>query len=716
MVRKIVYIHHFFFLVMLFLITLQYENAIMTYKTSNPSNVVREHLLLEEEGIITGLSSEDGTIRVKTVDGLHRTLTDVSQEVIESILRGEIEGSIMSDTYDYKWRSPKNKLMFDYDKYLFANNIEGRFSFEGFIAHPIEGISTMEKTLYRLRMKFYQFTYRLPATKTKDMLMAILWHETDGLGSYEAYTQLGIAHLFTLSGLHFGLIYIVMRKCIFMGPYRLRKVALCILLVLFYAILGSGYASLRALLMILYIEIASLINRQPDRLTMICVSNIVLLCFYPRAILSTGYLLSFYAYTVIAYVMPVMMPSLASSNSSVDPGQMASSKFTLMLGKARRLLIYYIILQGLLMPITLYFFKQYNIWSFLVNMIFIPVFSIFVPILLFWCLTYAMLPSLAIFFLPLLEKFFLGLELLIDKMPLISISIPIFNRLDLFIMVAFLFCFTFFKAGVRWRQRAMALTKPIMTLGIFFLLVYEVFSLYSQPLVITTFDVGHGDATLISYHKSTILIDTGSAYAHLDEILKAQGIHTLNYVILSHSHEDHIGGFIALQKNIPVEKVLCLSDAKDVLLSNGAQNFETLTTNSIVIDDLTLSIGTNRSEHEPNDNGLWVWLKLGEFDGVFLGDYSKETIETLKMPFHIEWLKVAHHGSKTSLPDEFLRKHTVETAVVSHQLKYRLPSQEVVSSFETAGSQVKTTFISGQMSWRINGDKVTYKDYFSKWY
>jgi len=612
MTRKLVYLHHLFFIFVFLLISLNYKNTIIAYKTQHPSSVVREHLFLEEEGIITGISLEDHTIHIKTADGVRRILTDVPEDDLEQMLMGNIEGAIARDTYDYQWRSPKNSYMFDYDKYLYANNIEGRFTYGGFSPHPVEEFSKIEKGLYHLRTMLYRFTYKLPSTKTRDMLMAILWHETEALGSYDTYALLGIAHLFTLSGLHFGLIYMVLRKCFFIGPYWQRKVAICILLVFCYGVLGSGYASLRALLMILYIEIASLVKRQPDRLTLICSSNIVLLCIYPRAILSTGYQLSFYAYTVIAYVMPIIM---ASKRLKSITQKSLAEKETLR-NKILKVLTYYIILQILLMPITLYYFKQYNVWSFLVNLIFIPIFSIMVPALLFWCIAYAIYAPLAVLLLPIFEKLFLALSFAIDHMPLWSIAAPLFKRMDLYIMVLLLLCFTFFKAGIKWRTKANDLFKILMTLGMVCLLASELVAIYYQPLKITSFDVGHGDATLITYHHRAILVDTGSSYAHLSDILKAQGVNSLDYVILSHSHEDHIGGFIEIQKNIPIEKVICLSDVKDVLLSNGAQEFEVTMPTYFKFDDLVITPGLHRDDNDPNDNGVWVGIKLGAFEGA----------------------------------------------------------------------------------------------------
>ena len=79
-------------------------------------------------------------------------------------------------------------------------------------------------------------------------------------------------------------------------------------------------------------------------------------------------------------------------------------------------------------------------------------------------------------------------------------------------------------------------------------------------------DVGQGSAALLaSPDDSFMLIDTGTteSSAYLVKYLKDAGVDTLDYLIITHPHEDHYGGAESVIKNFPVENFLILSDFTD---------------------------------------------------------------------------------------------------------------------------------------------------------
>jgi competence protein ComEC len=71
------------------------------------------------------------------------------------------------------------------------------------------------------------------------------------------------------------------------------------------------------------------------------------------------------------------------------------------------------------------------------------------------------------------------------------------------------------------------------------------------------FDVDQGDAALIRTREITILIDTGPAKAvrgrGVAELLRSEGVGHIDYLILSHGHEDHIGAAESILENHAVK-------------------------------------------------------------------------------------------------------------------------------------------------------------------
>ena len=80
----------------------------------------------------------------------------------------------------------------------------------------------------------------------------------------------------------------------------------------------------------------------------------------------------------------------------------------------------------------------------------------------------------------------------------------------------------------------------------------------AQPEVkIEMLDIGQGDATLIRTKDQTIMIDTGDIDErdHLLKLLQERDIKTIDKLIITHPHADHIGGAYVLFKNFKVKEV-----------------------------------------------------------------------------------------------------------------------------------------------------------------
>lgn len=219
-------------------------------------------------------------------------------------------------------------------------------------------------------------------------------------------------------------------------------------------------------------------------------------------------------------------------------------------------------------------------------------------------------------------------------------------------------------------------------------------------------DVGQGDATLIQCGGKAIMIDTGSSEAENDilQYLEEQKVENLDYLILSHGHEDHMGRGCDILEKVEVGHVICdfgnqegyvqrlnnyIKDMEiDLIKPRAGQNFQ------VGAFEFTILMGRNSDlafEEElevtnVNNQSLAVKVKHGENSFLFYGDGEKE-YEQLMVEQGLDIgstvLKVPHHGAAASSTDIALDNIKPRYAVISSapQEAFGYPSNEVLLRF-----------------------------------
>lgn len=230
-------------------------------------------------------------------------------------------------------------------------------------------------------------------------------------------------------------------------------------------------------------------------------------------------------------------------------------------------------------------------------------------------------------------------------------------------------------------------------------------------------DVGQGDCTLVLGERVSVMIDAGPSRGvhRVTEALDSYGIERLDALILTHAHEDHIGGAAALLKAWPVDAVYLPEgdpqgntdrESYDGLL--GAvqeQEIELVRlseSTELQMEELTLSIYLSPLESsDENENGLMVRAALPDLSALITGDAGTDTEFALMKRgdwLESDILKVGHHGSKTSTSLAFLRRVAPKAAVISvGENTYGHPSEVVTSRLSTVGIPYYRTDISGNI-------------------
>ncbi len=239
-------------------------------------------------------------------------------------------------------------------------------------------------------------------------------------------------------------------------------------------------------------------------------------------------------------------------------------------------------------------------------------------------------------------------------------------------------------------------------------------------------DVGQGDSTYIEFPGGkTCLIDAGEQQESdaLMSFLARRDTETIDYVICTHPHSDHIGGMQTVIEHFEIgeiymPKAVHTSKTYEDLLRAIQKKGHTIHTaragvNIAPEEEVSLEIVApcNTFYEELNDYSAVVRITYGETAFLFTGDaeqLSENEILDSGVPIWANVLKVGHHGSSTSNSEAFLSAVSPEWAVISvgEDNSYGHPHKEVLSRLETLGIQVKRTDRDGTVMAISDGQQV----------
>lgn len=248
-------------------------------------------------------------------------------------------------------------------------------------------------------------------------------------------------------------------------------------------------------------------------------------------------------------------------------------------------------------------------------------------------------------------------------------------------------------------------------------------------------DVGQGDSTLIVTEDAAVLIDAGEQSAGDDVLadLQAYGVTELDWIICTHPHADHIGGFSVLLEyaatydDLTIDNVM-LPDIPDdqipttmtyeYFLDGVEENGLTIT----VATETTLDLGGATLDIIPppgddysslNDYSICAYLHCGETSFLFTGDASSPEENDLveqDLLTTADVLKVGHHGSGESSTTTFLSVVQPEYAIISCGIdnSYGHPDEETLERLEVyCGDAIYRTDEDGTVIVASNGSEIT---------
>lgn len=262
----------------------------------------------------------------------------------------------------------------------------------------------------------------------------------------------------------------------------------------------------------------------------------------------------------------------------------------------------------------------------------------------------------------------------------------------------------------------------------------------SDSVYVHFIDVGQGSATLIQQGKTGILIDAGEReYGEVvvDYIGKV-GVSSLEYVVASHPHSDHIGGLDEVLYAYPVDTVIMpeLEESntpttrvyEDLLTAVFDKDINT----EFISGEKGYSFGLNEDidvevlgpvEQSDNLNDMSVIVRVSAFDSEFmiLGDAEKDELESVysnplnynvsvitdaENAFKSDVIALGHHGSATSVYEPFLNAVDADVAVIScgKDNSYGHPHKEALEYVEDNGMTCYRTDETGDVVFKVTED------------
>ena len=568
-----------------------------------------------------------------------------------------------------------NQNTFNYQKYLYYKKIYYLVE-----ATSINKIANNNNYLYTIKNTLYQ---KIDKLKSSNYIKTLLFCDnTLSKEIKESYRINGISHLFSVSGMHINffvsIIYLYLNKI----TYNKRiKYLITNIFIIAYLILFPSSSLLRSAVMSILYSINYLLKLKIKKIDILLLTLGVSLLINPFIIYDLGYI---YSYTITFFL--VLSSSTLKKKNKINK------------------IIYISFLSFLVsIPITIYNSFEINIISILLNIILVPIISIIIlpPTILTYI--FPILDSILYLFTNTLET----ISLFISK---INITKIIFPKPSLLIIVLYYIIFLLSYQN-----------KKYFYLNIILLIIIYISPYLNSNFEVVMFEVGEADCHLIKYpyNKNTILIDTGkNEYKIKNEVipyLKSIGIKKIDYLIITHGDEDHIGGSITLINNFQVKNVILnkgtFTDLEKELIKNLNKKKipYQININKINLSNHTIYLLNNTKYNNENDNSIITYFTYQKYKFLYMGDASITTEDNLLENYNlnnISILKVGHHGSNTSSSKDFISQINSSISLISVGKNniYHHPNKEVINNLSK--SRIYRTDINNMVKLTINSKGI----------
>ena len=600
---------------------------------------------------------------------------------------------------------------FDYERWLLVRGIDATGYVRTFI-------SADSRSSYSISLARHWLNENIESRHSEPNIVAILQALTTGYKvgfSQEDWGLLrksGTVHLAVISGLHVGFMAVlgwwlgrIVGLIVFHRTHLMPYVFSIAFSTGYTLLAGAEIPTMRALIMITVLLLSGVQRRYIDNWTRWWMAIVAVLVFSPLAVTEVGFWLSFGAVALLIWL-----------------GQREWRWHTAIV-----LQLYLLI--GML-PLYLFFFGGFSLVAPLVNLIAIPLISLliivaFINLFLNIVGAYLLIPLLTQVESWLVNVFW-GLVGFCERFDWAFVTIDGVGLSSLvLVMIASLGIML--PAGWAPRYLILLLLLP-MLLGEIKL------SNQVNRFTATVFDVGQGQSVLVEVGDYRLLYDTGPSYRNggaaftraVLPYLTSQAIRELNYLVLSHDDNDHVGGFSLLMDSLSVTKIASsyvladLSYASDDSVGIESHDADRVDRGEIgkelcvkglswQVEGVTFSFISGSKGANDNDRSCVLMVDDGVCSLLIPGDISKRVEHVIINDFEgdLDWLVAAHHGSRSSSSETFLKHASPDVVVFSagYGNAFNHPHPDVMSVVLENAAKAYTTAEDGAVLLKSSTEK-----------
>ena len=632
-----------------------------------------------------------------------------------------------------KGKEARNYRGFDYNTYLKTQKIYEIFNSKKveFISKDIDIFYIANNISNKIEEKIDLLLNETEANLCKGLILGKTQEIEESIK--ENFRIVNISHILAISGLH--VTYIVMLITIISQRIIGKKygtVFVIVVLIFYMFLVGFTPSIVRACIMGILVNLAFLVHRKNNFWNSLALSLLLILINNPYSILNIGLQLSYLATIgIVSFSRKIRKKidnlKLLKNNLVIRK----NNKIQTLVNKIKDNLSVMFSAQILILPIMIYNFNIIGTYFIISNLLVSVIIgtTIFLSILL--------VTSSFIFF-PISKIFSHILTILlqlliiisnISKLPFSKIYIPTPSIVSIILYYVTIYILNFLDnvyskesdsyyrirnliAIFKYRIRKNRLRVKKVIIATFVLMI--IMNILPKNLKVHFIDVGQGDSTfIVTPHNKTILIDGGGSLNKNFDVgektlvpyILDRGYTKIDYIFVSHFDFDHVGGILTVLQELKVGKVIIGKQFEN------SENYEKMIKiarkkkieiiqvdkeNDIVIDEVKFNIiwpdkENIIKENSLNNNSLVMKMIYKNFSMLFTGDIEeiaeRKIIDIYKDNSDIlksDVLKIAHHGSKTSSINEFLKlvKPKIALIGVGKTNTFGHPNIEVLERLE----------------------------------